>query len=212
MKVLDRDGFEAMTMTAVAGELGARQMSIYNHVRGKDDLFAAVYEHMLAMVPAPETGGVAEPVALYRDLWRVFRAHPWLVQVGASVRQGIYRAITSCGKVIWGHNGGIFGYGTDMMSTLDGKHRAVLSVAIGTVSFGSAKHGELRQARTGRASRSCAPTRPHLATPTPTTATSSATAPPNPCSGHSSATSPPARSGPPGHGSSPPRSATPPPR
>ncbi|MFD9947416.1 TetR/AcrR family transcriptional regulator [Nonomuraea sp. NPDC059023] len=90
VKVLDRDGFEAMTMTAVAGELGARQMSIYNHVRGKDDLFAAVYEHMLAMVPVPvpETGGVAELMALYRDLWQVFRAHPWLVQVGASVRQG----------------------------------------------------------------------------------------------------------------------------
>ncbi|MFD9947417.1 serine hydrolase domain-containing protein [Nonomuraea sp. NPDC059023] len=59
---------------------------------------------------------------------------------------GIYRTTTSCGKVIWGHNGGIPGYGTDMMATLDGKHRAVLSVAIGNVSFGSAKLGELQQA------------------------------------------------------------------
>ncbi|MFI6393239.1 serine hydrolase domain-containing protein [Nonomuraea sp. NPDC050540] len=41
---------------------------------------------------------------------------------------GIFRSTTPCGKRVYGHSGGISGYATYVASTLDGRHRAVLSL------------------------------------------------------------------------------------
>ncbi|MEV7006754.1 TetR/AcrR family transcriptional regulator C-terminal domain-containing protein [Streptosporangium sp. NPDC051022] len=82
------DTGEPLTMTAVADRLGARQMSIYNYVRGKRDLLAAVEEHLLGTLDLPEPDAGADGLAeLCRAYWRLLRAHPWLVGIGLA-REG----------------------------------------------------------------------------------------------------------------------------
>lgn len=42
--VADRDGFEAVTLSAVARELGVRTASLYGHVRDRDAVLAGIHE------------------------------------------------------------------------------------------------------------------------------------------------------------------------
>jgi AcrR family transcriptional regulator len=46
-------GFEKMTMRSLAADLGVAPMSLYNHVRDKDDLLGEVIDGMLAKVWNP---------------------------------------------------------------------------------------------------------------------------------------------------------------
>lgn len=48
LAVLDRDGLAALTMRAVAKELGMATMSLYRYVSDKDELEALVVDHLLA--------------------------------------------------------------------------------------------------------------------------------------------------------------------
>lgn len=48
--VIDRDGLPALTMRAVARELGMATMSLYRYVRDKDELEALVVDQVLATV------------------------------------------------------------------------------------------------------------------------------------------------------------------
>lgn len=48
--VIDRDGLPALTMRAVAKELGMATMSLYRYVRDKDELEALVVDQVLATV------------------------------------------------------------------------------------------------------------------------------------------------------------------
>lgn len=50
LAVLDRDGLDALTMRAVATELGMATMSLYRYVTDKDELEALVVDHVLAGV------------------------------------------------------------------------------------------------------------------------------------------------------------------
>lgn len=50
LHLVDRHGLEALTMHNLAAELGAGDMSLYNHVRNKDDLLAGLYELLWAEV------------------------------------------------------------------------------------------------------------------------------------------------------------------
>lgn len=50
LTVLDRDGFAALTMRAVAKELGMSTMSLYRYVADKDELETLVIEHVLSGV------------------------------------------------------------------------------------------------------------------------------------------------------------------
>jgi AcrR family transcriptional regulator len=79
--VADAEGLAAVSMRRVAAELGAAPMSLYRHVRDKDEL-------LLQMMDTA-TGDLALPgsrPASWRDglelaaraLWTGFRRHPWL--------------------------------------------------------------------------------------------------------------------------------------
>jgi AcrR family transcriptional regulator len=48
LAVLDRDGLPALTMRAVAKELGMATMSLYRYVADRDELEALVVDHVLA--------------------------------------------------------------------------------------------------------------------------------------------------------------------
>ncbi|MFH9954019.1 TetR/AcrR family transcriptional regulator C-terminal domain-containing protein [Streptomyces roseolus] len=79
--VADAEGLGAVSMRRVAAELGVATMSLYRHVADKDDLLvrmmdAAIGERPLPADPPP---GWREPLAVAaRQLWGLFRAHPWL--------------------------------------------------------------------------------------------------------------------------------------
>ncbi|GLF97737.1 serine hydrolase domain-containing protein [Streptomyces yaizuensis] len=47
---------------------------------------------------------------------------------GTEYGLGIYTATTSCGTKLWGHAGGIVGWGTDAMTTEDGRHTLAFSL------------------------------------------------------------------------------------
>ncbi|TDV39707.1 TetR/AcrR family transcriptional regulator [Actinophytocola oryzae] len=61
LAVIDRDGLEALTMRAVARELGMATMSLYRYVGDKDELEVLVVDHVLTGVD------LAVPPGQWRD-------------------------------------------------------------------------------------------------------------------------------------------------
>ena len=78
--VADTEGLAALSMRRVAAELGAAPMSLYRHVRDKDELLMAMMDAAISEVALPE------PPPSWRDgleaaaraMWATFRRHPWL--------------------------------------------------------------------------------------------------------------------------------------
>jgi AcrR family transcriptional regulator len=79
----DRDGIDGVSMRRVAAELGVGTMSLYRYVPGKAELLAL----MLDRVEAPDEAGPVGPSwrdtveAVARGTYRLYLAHPWLLQV-----------------------------------------------------------------------------------------------------------------------------------
>jgi AcrR family transcriptional regulator len=75
----DRAGLARLSMRRLAADLGVEAMSLYNHVRNKDDLVDAMVEAVLAGIARPAAG------AAWRDALRAralsmraaFLTHPW---------------------------------------------------------------------------------------------------------------------------------------
>jgi AcrR family transcriptional regulator len=61
LAVIDRDGLDALTMRAVAKELGMATMSLYRYVTDKDELEVLVVDHVLSAVD------LAVPPGEWRD-------------------------------------------------------------------------------------------------------------------------------------------------
>ncbi len=80
LRVLDAESLEAVSMRRVAREVGVEAMSLYNHVRDKDDLLEGILERILRAFPEPEGDPVEDWAAYGRDVaraWRtVLKAHP----------------------------------------------------------------------------------------------------------------------------------------
>lgn len=80
--VADKEGLGLLSMRRVAVELDVAAMSLYRHVKDKDDLLSAMVDTAFAEwhVPAPKTGdGWQEVLAKAAlELWQIFRRHPWL--------------------------------------------------------------------------------------------------------------------------------------
>ncbi|MFJ9948739.1 TetR/AcrR family transcriptional regulator [Kitasatospora sp. NPDC091207] len=72
--VIERDGIEALTMRAVATELGTAPASLYRHVADREALLLAVLEQIAEGLPVDVPG--AEPTA--RLLRRLVGAHDYL--------------------------------------------------------------------------------------------------------------------------------------
>ncbi|UGQ13842.1 TetR/AcrR family transcriptional regulator [Yinghuangia sp. ASG 101] len=71
LRVLDRDGLDALTMRAVAAELDMGTMSVYRYVTDRAQLEALVVDHVLGMVdtdvPDAAPGRAEAPVAQTPD-------------------------------------------------------------------------------------------------------------------------------------------------
>lgn len=79
LALVDREGIEALTMRRLGRAVGVEAMSLYNHVRDKEDLLDGLVGLLASEValPEPEVGDWAERIAeLVRRYRRLAHAHP----------------------------------------------------------------------------------------------------------------------------------------
>ncbi|WP_309667752.1 TetR/AcrR family transcriptional regulator [Tabrizicola sp.] len=79
LALADTGGVESLSMRALAGELGVEAMSLYNHIRNKDDLLDAVVDAVVGRIDPPSTGSNWQDEMRRRAhaMRTVFLAHPW---------------------------------------------------------------------------------------------------------------------------------------
>jgi AcrR family transcriptional regulator len=80
-RVASENGFEALTMRAVAAELEAAPMALYRHLATKDELVDALLDRVLGRFepPAATRSWRADLKAFARAHRRLLMAHPWAV-------------------------------------------------------------------------------------------------------------------------------------
>lgn len=76
--IMDGEGLDAVSMRRVGRELGVEAMSLYHHVRDKDDLLLGIRERVLSTFADPGTQGDWEERAreAARSWRQILRAHP----------------------------------------------------------------------------------------------------------------------------------------
>jgi len=89
LRLMDEEGLEAVTMRRVAHELGVEAMSLYHHVRDKDDLLDGVIEAVMAEFPSPEDHpDWREAGRRTARAWRaLLKAHPHVITLMAHRRE-----------------------------------------------------------------------------------------------------------------------------
>jgi DNA-binding transcriptional regulator YhcF (GntR family) len=87
--IADQEGLAGLSMRRVATELGSATMALYRHVADKDDLVLRMLDAAMgewhAPVHAPE-GWRARLEIAARQLWALFRRHPWLAPAMSMTR------------------------------------------------------------------------------------------------------------------------------
>lgn len=89
LRLMDEEGLEAVTMRRVAHELGVEAMSLYHHVRDKEDLLGGVIEAVMAEFPFPEDHpDWREAGRRTARAWRaLLKAHPHVITLMAHRRE-----------------------------------------------------------------------------------------------------------------------------
>ena len=72
VEILNAGGYEEMTIRSLAAELGVAPMSLYRHIRDKDDLLDEVVDRLLATAWHPSAA---------KDDWQA-----WLIEAAAKLR------------------------------------------------------------------------------------------------------------------------------
>jgi AcrR family transcriptional regulator len=85
LRVMDSEGLDALSMRRVAREVGAEAMSLYHHVRDKDDLLRGVCDRVMASFEFPRNEGdwASRCRAAARAWRRLLQAHPDLMRLFA---------------------------------------------------------------------------------------------------------------------------------
>jgi TetR/AcrR family tetracycline transcriptional repressor len=84
LHIMDAEGLEAVTMRRVAREVGVEAMSLYNHVRDKDDLLQAIRLRIFSGFPYPKLvpGDPFGNGTLVARAWRdLLKAHPQMMEL-----------------------------------------------------------------------------------------------------------------------------------
>ncbi len=82
VELADRDGIESISMRRLAQELGVEAMSLYTHVRNKDDLLDGMVDAVIGEIPT-STDGADWKTALRQTALAargVVLTHPWAPQ------------------------------------------------------------------------------------------------------------------------------------
>jgi AcrR family transcriptional regulator len=101
--VVDRGGVRSLTIRSLAQELGAKPMSLYHYVSGKDDILDGVVDHVFAEIalPSPEGDWQDEMTRRATSARRVLRRHPWAI--------GLLESRTSPGPATLRHHNATIG-------------------------------------------------------------------------------------------------------
>ena len=79
LDLIDEAGTEALSMPKLARHLGVGVMSLYTHVKNKDDLLDAIVQRVLVSLPPPTGDGWQERIrSHFATLRDAFLAHPGL--------------------------------------------------------------------------------------------------------------------------------------
>ena len=83
LQIMDREGVEALTMRRVGRELGVEAMSLYNHVRDKEDLLDAITGAVMAEFRwQPTTDDWVEQGRQAAREWRrLLKSHPNVIRL-----------------------------------------------------------------------------------------------------------------------------------
>ncbi len=94
LRLMDAEGLEAVSMRRVARELGVEAMSLYHHVRDKEDLLDGVIEAAMAEFPVPEDHpDWREAGRRIARAWRaLLKAHPHVLTLLAHRREPLAAA------------------------------------------------------------------------------------------------------------------------
>jgi AcrR family transcriptional regulator len=99
----DAGGIGAVTMRAVAQELGVEAMSLYHHVANKGDILDGMVDVVFAQIALPEPGGDwrAEMSRRAHSAREALRSHPWAV--------GLMESRTTPGPATLRHHDAVLG-------------------------------------------------------------------------------------------------------
>src|SRR6266516_1773997 len=75
----DREGLDALTMRRLGQEVGVEAMSLYNHVKNKNDILDGIVDLVLSDIDVPPTGTHWKTAMRRRSIsaHEVLVAHPW---------------------------------------------------------------------------------------------------------------------------------------
>jgi AcrR family transcriptional regulator len=80
LRIMDEEGLEAVSMRRIGRELGVEAMSLYNHVKDKEDILDSVCEAVLSEFRIPDADGWSEGARLAaREYRRLLLAHPTVI-------------------------------------------------------------------------------------------------------------------------------------
>ena len=79
--IADEGGLESLTMGRIGAQVGAEAMSLYRHVRNKDDLLDGVVDLVYAEIELPVADAGWKPSMRHRAISArdVLRGHPWAI-------------------------------------------------------------------------------------------------------------------------------------
>src|SRR6267143_4973941 len=99
----DRDGIESLSMRNLGGKLGVEAMSLYNHVRNKEDMLDGMVDVVFSEIDLPASGVEWRTAMRKRaiSLHQVLLRHPWA--------NGLMESRTSPGPANLRHHDAVLG-------------------------------------------------------------------------------------------------------
>jgi TetR/AcrR family tetracycline transcriptional repressor len=102
LRIVDRDGIEALTMRRLAAALGVNPMSIYHHLPGKAAVLSGLVEQVFSQMgvspPADGAGWQERLKEAARAYRRVLRAHPNLALQVVSDTSAVADVVVAAGE------------------------------------------------------------------------------------------------------------------
>ncbi|HEX8507999.1 MAG TPA: TetR/AcrR family transcriptional regulator [Propionibacteriaceae bacterium] len=109
IRLADAEGLAALSMRKVASELGVGAMSLYTYLPGRSELVELMIDSVYGEqpLPDPQQGWRARVEHRSRQLWLLYRAHPWVLDhnlarlpMGPNVldsEEALYAAVAAAG-------------------------------------------------------------------------------------------------------------------
>jgi AcrR family transcriptional regulator len=103
MALADAHGLDKVSMRKLGAEMGVEAMSLYNHVRDKDDLFDGMVDLVFGEIelPSPELPWREAMRRRTASARQVLRAHPWAI--------GLMESRRNPGPATLGHHDAVLG-------------------------------------------------------------------------------------------------------